>query len=169
MYQEKIRDETRKLQENNRLKRDDTLNAIKIREDEVERLSQLNLQLQTRLENLHERRDHIRNEKFSIENHIRNTRDQILQYENLKQQLEDQKSNRLKAFGPSIPEVLKAIDETNNWHEKPIGPFGKYISLKRPEWCNTLESVLGTALTAFAVCDYHDQRLLSDIMKRYDW
>ncbi|RHZ75652.1 hypothetical protein Glove_212g65 [Diversispora epigaea] len=166
-YQVKIREETRKLQENNRLKRDDTLNAIKIRENEVERLTQSNHELQTKLENLHEKRDHIRNEKYSIENSIRNSREQIIQYENLKQQLEDQKINRLKAFGPSIPDVLQAIDQVNSWHRKPIGPFGKYVSLKMPEWCNTLESVLNTALTAFAVCDYHDQKLLADIMKRY--
>ncbi|CAG8444247.1 9168_t:CDS:10 [Diversispora eburnea] len=155
-YQVKIEEETRKLQENNRLKRDDTLNAIKIRENEVERLSQLNHELQTKLENLHEKRDHIRNEKYSIENNIRNSREQILHYENLKQQLEDQKINRLKAFGPSIPDVLQAIDQVKSWNRKPIGPFGKYVSLKMPEWCNTLESVLNTALTAFAVYDNFD-------------
>ncbi|CAG8508446.1 4752_t:CDS:10, partial [Paraglomus occultum] len=37
-----------------------------------------------------------------------------------------------------------------------------------PEWGPTLESVIGQSLGAFGVIDYHDQRLLADIMKRYN-
>ncbi|CAG8590107.1 10002_t:CDS:10 [Acaulospora morrowiae] len=163
-YQEKINEEALKLREDNRQKRDDILNAIRVREEEINRITCRNRELQTRLENLHDKKEHIRNERRSMEIRARSTREEIERYENLKQQLIDQKSNHLRVFGSSIPEVLEAIDRFNHWKKKPVGPFGRYIKLLKPKWSNTLESVIGNSLTAFSVQDYHDQQVLSKIM-----
>jgi chromosome segregation ATPase len=85
------------------------------------------------------------------------------------QQLSDQKSNHLKIFGSTMPDVLSAINRELRWHKKPVGPFGLFIKLLKPEWSETLESVIGNTLSTFAVNNHNDQRLLADIMKRYNW
>ncbi|CAG8456372.1 2856_t:CDS:10 [Racocetra fulgida] len=147
----KINEEALKLQDDNRQRRDYVLNAVKEREDEVNILTQERHELLTKSENLIEKLEHIRNEKRSIVQNIRRTEDDILRHNDLIQQLRDQKSDNLKAFGPSIPDVLNAIAHENRWYKRPVGPFGRYIKLTKPEWRNTLESVIGHSLTAFSL------------------
>ncbi|CAG8723013.1 11983_t:CDS:10, partial [Racocetra persica] len=166
-FRTKINEEALKLQDDNRQRRDYVLNAVKEREDEVNILTQERHELLTKTENLVEKLEHIRNEKRSIVQNIRRTEDDILRHNDLIQQLRDQKSDNLKAFGPSIPDVLNAIAHENRWYKRPVGPFGRYIKLTKPEWRNTLESVIGSSLTAFSVSNHHDQQLLSGILKRF--
>ncbi|CAG8528894.1 39994_t:CDS:10 [Gigaspora margarita] len=168
-YRQKINEEALKLQEDNRQKREFTLNAVRERENEVNMLTQERHELLTKSENLVEKIEHIKNERRSITHNIRRTEDEILRQNDLIQELRDQKSDNLKAFGPAIPDVLTAIAHENRWHKKPVGPFGRYIKLIRPEWRNTLESVIGHSLTAFSVSNHHDQQLLSGILKRFHW
>ena len=85
------------------------------------------------------------------------------------QQLSEQKSNHLKIFGSTIPDVISAINRETNWHKPPVGPFGLYIKLLRPEWSDILESVIGNTLSTFSVQNHKDQKLLENIMKRYNW
>ncbi|CAG8528519.1 9863_t:CDS:10 [Gigaspora rosea] len=166
-YRQKIDEEALKLQEDNRQKREFTLNAVRERENEVNLLTQERHELLTKSENLVEKIEHIKNERRSIIHNIRRTEDEISYKNDLIRQLRDQKSDNLKAFGPAIPDVLTAIAHENRWHKKPVGPFGRYIKLTRPEWRNTLESVIGQSLTAFSVSNHHDQQLLSGILKRF--
>ncbi|CAG8672880.1 433_t:CDS:10, partial [Cetraspora pellucida] len=166
-YRAKINEEALKLQDDNRQRRDYTLNAVKERENEVNILTEERHVLLTKAENLVEKLEHIKNEKRSIMLNIRRTEDEILRHNDLIQQLRDQRSDNLKAFGPSIPDVLNAIAHESRWHKIPVGPFGRYIKLIKPEWRNTLESVVGNSLTAFSVSNHHDQQLLSGILKRF--
>ncbi|CAG8453598.1 23060_t:CDS:10 [Dentiscutata erythropus] len=166
-YRSKINEEALKLQEDNRQKREYTLNAVRERENEVNMLTQERHELLTKTENLVEKIEHIKNEKRSITHNILRSEDEIQRQNELIQQLRDQKSDNLKAFGPSIPDVLNAINHETRWRKKPVGPFGRYIKLTKPEWRNTLESVIGHSLTAFSVSNHHDQQLLSGILKRF--
>lgn len=69
-------------------------------------------------------------------------------------------------YDASILQVMRMIDAERNFHQKPIGPLGKYIKLLKPEWSSVLEGYLGGILNAFIVTDKHDQNILSNITSR---
>jgi chromosome segregation ATPase len=81
--------------------------------------------------------------------------------------MKSQKSDGLRAFGNSIPQVLQAIERENRWKSKPVGPFGNFVKLKDPVWVDTIESYLGMSLNAFLVENFEDQRILSDILSKF--
>ncbi len=145
------------------------MNTIRVSEEQLKALTEEQQQCRSQLTELEEKSDHIRNQKLSWEGQLRRNQEDITRYEDLVQQLREQKSNNLKIFGPTIPDVLNAINKETRWNRKPVGPFGLYIKLLRPEWSDTLESVIGNTLSTFAVHNHRDQRLLADILKRYHW
>ncbi|KAF8986017.1 Structural maintenance of chromosomes protein 6 [Entomortierella lignicola] len=85
--------------------------------------------------------------------------------------LNAQKQNSLKAFGPSMPEVVNAIQEVTNrkgWRgDPPVGPLGRHVKLRDVKWAPVVESALGLILNAFAVTTDADRNTLSEIVKRY--
>jgi chromosome segregation ATPase len=145
------------------------MNAINTAEEELEILVEEQKQRKLRLTEIEDQIDHIRNQKSSWEGQLQRNQEDITRYENLLQQLSEQKSNNLKIFGPTIPDVISAINREKNWYKKPVGPFGLHIKLLNPEWSEILESVIGSTLSTFAVHNHKDQKLLADIMKRYNW
>ena len=80
--------------------------------------------------------------------------------------LRHQKSNTLRAFGRFMPEVLHDINEERGWTRKPVGPFGRFVTLKNPEYTETMELVLGKVLNSFVVETYEDRRRLTRILER---
>ncbi|KAI9494829.1 hypothetical protein BDB00DRAFT_761374, partial [Zychaea mexicana] len=80
--------------------------------------------------------------------------------------LTNQKADRLRAFGRFVPEVLRDIEAERRWTRKPVGPFGRYLKLKYPEYTETMEIVLGKVLNSFVVENYDDRKLLSLILER---
>ncbi|PKY20161.1 P-loop containing nucleoside triphosphate hydrolase protein [Rhizophagus irregularis] len=166
-HQQRINEETSKLKDDNLQKRNEIINAIKVSEEQHAALIEGQKQCKSQLTELEEKIDHIQSQKFSWEGQLQRCQEEIIRYERLLQQLSDQKSDRLKIFGQAIPDVLSAINRERRWHRKPVGPFGLFIKLLKPEWSETLESVIGNTLSTFAVNNHNDQRLLADIMKRY--
>ncbi|KAG0215890.1 Structural maintenance of chromosomes protein 6 [Mortierella sp. NVP41] len=83
----------------------------------------------------------------------------------------DQQQNALKAFGQTIPEVLRDIDEVTRrrgWRgEIPTGPLGRHVKLKEQAYKDAIESMLGHVLNAFAVTHDQDRSTLLNILKRY--
>ncbi|KAI7855345.1 P-loop containing nucleoside triphosphate hydrolase protein, partial [Circinella umbellata] len=80
--------------------------------------------------------------------------------------LRQQKSNTLRAFGRFMPEVLHDINEERGWTRKPVGPFGRFVTLKNPEYTETMELVLGKVLNSFVVETYDDRKRLTRILER---
>jgi chromosome segregation ATPase len=72
---------------------------------------------------------------------------------------------RLAGFHPRMPQLLKAIDNERGWGDKPIGPIGLYITLKKPIWSDILESTIGNALNGFCVTNKRDQQRLMQMMR----
>ncbi|KAI1318533.1 Structural maintenance of chromosomes protein 6 [Mortierella claussenii] len=98
-----------------------------------------------------------------LKSELRETLDRI-------KQMKDQKLDSVKAFGPTTPEVLnsiKAVTERGGWRaEPPIGPLGKYVTIRDPKWAPMVESALGNVLNAFAVTTDADRSTLLGILKR---
>ena len=82
------------------------------------------------------------------------------------QDLRGQKSDRLRAFGKNVPEVIRDIQKETRWRKQPVGPLGRYLKLKHMEFSETMEIVLGNFLNAFLVENHDDRRLMSAILER---
>lgn len=95
----------------------------------------------------------IRYQKQGIENQIRS--------------IEKTKNDKYAAFGVTIQSLLRAIDDERNWHHKPIGPVGCFVSVKEEysRWADLINAFLQRPLDSFVVSDEHDRRLLADLMK----
>ncbi|KAH9926088.1 P-loop containing nucleoside triphosphate hydrolase protein [Amylocystis lapponica] len=68
----------------------------------------------------------------------------------------EREQNKLAPYGRDMNRVLEAIQRTRWYGQKPVGPFGLYVTLKDPErWAG------------FAVTDARDQSTLSKILKSH--
>lgn len=81
--------------------------------------------------------------------------------------IERTKNDKYAAFGLTIQSLLRAIDEENGWHQKPIGPVGCFVSVKEEysRWADLINAFLQRALDSFVVCDEHDRRILANLMR----
>lgn len=86
-------------------------------------------------------------------------RDQLLSFENAKK-------DRLTAFHPRMPILIQAIEQENKFTSVPIGPFGKFVQVLKPEWLFILETFFGTTLNAFLVKNTEDEKILKNLMQK---
>ena len=80
--------------------------------------------------------------------------------------LRQQATNRLAAFGSNMALVMQEINRARWVHSKPLGPLGMHVKLKDLKYRNAFHSVLGTTLCQFAVRCEQDRRTMMDILSR---
>ncbi|KAI8970307.1 P-loop containing nucleoside triphosphate hydrolase protein [Mycotypha africana] len=82
--------------------------------------------------------------------------------------LQEQKGNRMRAYGQKMPDVLAAIRRENRWEgRRPVGPMGSTLQVAEPKYTQIIESVLNRSLNAFVVENFADKNLLFSILKSY--
>ena len=109
-----------------------------------------------------------RRRKDEMEVDLRRTERERNEVEKAIKDMQSQKENRLRAFGHSMPELVERISQEKRWRGRtPVGPFGRYIKLERPEFANVLESTIGRLLNNFVVETFEDKRLLSQMLDRH--
>ncbi|PHH53734.1 Structural maintenance of chromosomes protein 6, partial [Ceratocystis fimbriata CBS 114723] len=74
------------------------------------------------------------------------------------------KGNFLDAFPPNMGRLLSLIEKENSWSSKPVGPVGRFVALKRPEWSSIIEKFLGQTPQAFLVKTKSDMDRLRHLM-----
>lgn len=57
------------------------------------------------------------------------------------------RENPLNAFGRGIPQLCAQIERETWIGTRPIGPIGRFVKVKDPRWCNTLETIFGPVST----------------------
>ncbi|KAE8752800.1 hypothetical protein FOCC_FOCC000538 [Frankliniella occidentalis] len=72
----------------------------------------------------------------------------------------------LSLFGPCMTELVRAINNTNGFKEKPLGPLGSFIELNDPKWALAIENAIGSIGYAFAVTSKEDEKLLMSLIKK---
>lgn len=77
--------------------------------------------------------------------------------------------NDAQRYGSNMPQLLKAIRETNKWISRPVGPIAKHIKVKREDWAMPIESILGSNLNGFLVRNHDDKDLLMELQARCRW
>lgn len=86
--------------------RDELHKALTELEDETPELLELNRKLNV-----------VKSQKLSLQDKIRS--------------IQRTKNDKFAAFGPSIQNLLRAIENEVSWHKKPIGPVGCFVSVKK--------------------------------------
>eukprot|EP00899_Mesostigma_viride_P004273 jgi/Mesvir1/13847/Mv15993-RA.1 len=80
--------------------------------------------------------------------------------------LSSQQKNKDAAFGGEFGLALqRAIEQHNGFYRKPIGPIGKYLTLKDARWAMAVESCAGRQFDAFLVNDWNDHRVLMNLVR----
>lgn len=70
-------------------------------------------------------------------------------------------------FGGKILDLLSAINQcSSHFSSPPLGPVGRYITLKDPDWISILGRQLRKSLNAFVVENSKDRATLIKIMRR---
>jgi chromosome segregation ATPase len=131
------------------------------------------------------RQQNLKNEIRQAESMQRRAVEDINKQKELIDQMNRQSGDRVRAFGHSMPEILRDIERERGWHSKPIGPFGTafafffhakrllsigmHIKLRYPEWSTVVETLISGALSAFVVENHEDRKRLSQILGRHKW
>uniref|UniRef100_A0A7N8XDP7 Structural maintenance of chromosomes protein 6 n=1 Tax=Mastacembelus armatus TaxID=205130 RepID=A0A7N8XDP7_9TELE len=87
-----------------------------------------------------------------------------------KNQLLASRSNKLKRFGDSVPDLLDSITEAHvsgRFVKKPVGPIGSCISLKDPTLAVAVECCLRSFMKAFCCDNYKDEAVLQELMSQH--
>ncbi|KAJ2285527.1 Structural maintenance of chromosomes protein 6, partial [Coemansia sp. RSA 2706] len=82
------------------------------------------------------------------------------------QELTQQTSDQMSAFGRGVKEALLAIRKTQWSGMEPIGPIGKHIKLRDPKWSLIIETTLDKALNSFLVESHADRIKLDKIFRQ---
>ncbi|KAF9110952.1 Structural maintenance of chromosomes protein 6 [Mortierella sp. AM989] len=170
-FDQKIDQETKKLEQNSKPRRAEIEDKIqRLNEDidngkrELAELRESHARFEQQVKENSDSKKKCQHESGKLQDGIREAMERI-------RQLEDQKKNTLKAFGPTIPEVLGAIQDVTNrrgWKgEPPVGPLGRHVKIRDAKWAPVIESVLGNTLNAFAVTTDADRTTLFGILKRH--
>ncbi|GAN06536.1 P-loop containing nucleoside triphosphate hydrolase protein [Mucor ambiguus] len=167
-HQNRLDEETEKLAASSRLKRNEITDEIKKLEttmaEEVVKAKDFDnkaQELQSEIAKLEEG-------KRNLEREISRHRHQREEANKLKRDMENQRGDRMRAYGHRMPLVLEAISKETRWEKrKPVGPFGATLELLKPEFATVLEGVLNNSLNAFVVETFKDRELLVKILANF--
>jgi chromosome segregation ATPase len=68
-----------------------------------------------------------------------------------------------------MPQLLSAIARERSFNQRPVGPVGNHVRLKKPEWSAVIEQSLNNTLNSFIVTSKKDMNILMQIMQRVNW
>ncbi|KAL8856923.1 MAG: hypothetical protein Q9178_006512 [Gyalolechia marmorata] len=94
-------------------------------------------------------------------------REEVRKCEERLEKLIRDKGKQEGAYHASLPQLLRAIREDGGFQQKPVGPIGYHVRLKKPSWSSILEKSFGAMLNTFIVTSKSDQTRLSQLMGRF--
>ncbi|KAI0366623.1 P-loop containing nucleoside triphosphate hydrolase protein [Pilatotrama ljubarskyi] len=162
----KIQDEQTRLETRSKEKRDraarqlDELNA-RLADDEknFKEISQERHRLMAEA-------DSAKTEGTRLEEEQRDLRNRIIECEEQIRRCSELETNSLSRFGNRMEWVLSQIEQKRWYGRKPVGPFGRYVTVKDPErWGRLLRVVIGNAMSSFAITDARDRPALAQLLK----
>ncbi|KAJ7451551.1 P-loop containing nucleoside triphosphate hydrolase protein [Mycena latifolia] len=166
-YQAAIDKENKRMEKDSESKREETQQrlasareAVKTAEDAVRSIQDQKASTDADMKRFKEagsaaeaRRDELRAEVTKCEQAIQNCR------------RADQ--DRYAAYGQNIQKVVQQINQTNWAGEKPLGPFGVYVTVREQRYADLLRLQLGQLLGSFAVTDARDINPLKKILAQH--
>jgi chromosome segregation ATPase len=167
-YEAQIKEESAKLESANRSRREEYTNKIVGIQSDLDAARTRFDAVEKQQAELSHQEEESRRRKDEMEVDLRRTERERNEVEKAIKDMQSQKENRLRAFGHNMPELVERISQEKRWRGRtPVGPFGRYIKLERPEFANVLESTIGRLLNNFVVETFEDKRLLSQMLDRH--
>ncbi|KAI0357379.1 P-loop containing nucleoside triphosphate hydrolase protein [Trametes cingulata] len=162
----KIQDEQTRLETRSKEKRDratrqlDELNA-KLADDEkkLKEVSQERHRLMAEA-------DSAKTEGMRLEDEKKDLRNRIVECDEQIRRCSELETSTLARFGNQMDRLLSQIENRRWYGRPPVGPFGKYVTVKDPErWGRLLRVVIGNAMSSFAITDARDRPALAQLLK----
>ncbi|KAG9315735.1 P-loop containing nucleoside triphosphate hydrolase protein [Chiua virens] len=163
-YDAKIAEETRRLEADTQVKRDEInrrLNAAKESVAEADR--RLKDVIERKRQELN-KRDEIKSKGQAAEEKRKQLQERVSECQTMMNKCKEQEKNSLAPYGNDIKGVLQSISRAH-WHgATPIGPLGLFVKLKDQKWGQLLRAQLGLFMTSFACTDARDRSQLKKIL-----
>lgn len=91
---------------------------------------------------------------------------EIRDIQNSIRQVESANENFMNVFPSQMSLIIRLIEKNiHKFQHAPIGPIGKYITLKDPKWASVLARQFRNSLNAFVVVNASDRAILQTFMK----
>lgn len=164
-YEERIAEETRRLEVNTQAKREETNRKLQVARDLVlaaeARQRQFNENLRLKRDEL----DKIGKEGADAENAMKAAQARVEHCNAMILSSKEQEQNNLAPYGRNIKGVQAQIAKMK-WHgQTPVGPLGVHVNVKEPEkWAPLLRAQLGQYMMAFACTDPKDRPQLKKLL-----
>ncbi|KAG2177018.1 hypothetical protein INT43_007672, partial [Umbelopsis isabellina] len=166
-YDKQIKEEASKLESENRSRREHTTQNIERLQAQLDETRNEFAAMEKKILSITNQEEEDKRRKEEMELDLRRTEREHGDLEKSIRDMKSQKENRLRAFGYNMPDLVEDIAREKRWRGRaPVGPFGRYIKLERPEFANVLETTVGRMLNNFVVETFEDKRLLSQLLDR---
>ncbi|KAJ2957925.1 hypothetical protein NQZ79_g6440 [Umbelopsis isabellina] len=166
-YDKQIKEEASKLESENRSRREQTTQNIERLQAQLDDTRNEFAAMEKKILSIANQEEEDKRRKEEMELELRRTERELGDLEKSIRDMQSQKENRLRAFGYGMPELVEDIAREKRWRGRaPVGPFGRYIKLERPEFANVLETTVGRMLNNFVVETFEDKRLLAQLLDR---
>ncbi|GBE84843.1 Structural maintenance of chromosomes protein [Sparassis crispa] len=161
----RIQEEVRKDEDASKERRDDLnrrLEEVKVSCDRVERqLQDIKDERQQKIpeiENIKQDIQKLNQEREQLQHSIVECRKQV-------RICVERERNKAARFGANMDRVMADIQRTR-WHgNRPVGPFGLFVSVKDPaQWAPIIRIQLGALMSGFAVTDARDREPLNKLL-----
>lgn len=163
-YDEKISEETRRLEAHTQAKRDEFHRRLDAAKDAVAAADRQNKEIIEQKRNELIKRDDIKSKGQAADDEKRRLQERITECQTMINKCKEQEKNSLAPYGLDIKGVLQSISRSQ-WHgDTPIGPLGLYVKLKDQRWAQLLRAQLGNFMTSFACTDARDRVQLKKIL-----
>ncbi|GMS84524.1 hypothetical protein PENTCL1PPCAC_6699, partial [Pristionchus entomophagus] len=104
--------------------------------------------------------DRIKTEKYQCERNMKRAVDDL-------QESAAVAKNELARFGQYIPNIVSTIKQNASRFEfEPLGPIGRYVSVREEEWTLAIETAIGKNLELFVIHSQKDRQLLFDLCRQ---
>lgn len=108
------------------------------------------------------------NEYRDLKNDLGNAQRDVQSCESAINQARRSQTDPLAAYGNNVKGVIDAIQRDNWVGSRPVGPLGRFMTLKDQRWSSTIESVFGAQLNGFVCSDNRDKGRLANLLKRFN-
>jgi len=98
------------------------------------------------------------------EQSLRSLKDEAARLKQEEKNMRKAQHSRIDAYGPEIVKLRKSIEQEKRWKNRPIGPLGMEIDVQDKNAVFAIESALKQQITAFAVTNHDDRRLLQSLV-----
>lgn len=163
-YDEKIAEETRRLETHTQAKREEINRRLDAAKEVVAEADRRNKDVIEQKRNKLTTRDEVKSKGLAAEGKLQQLQERITECQTMINKCKEQEKNSLAPYGHDIKGVLQSISRIQ-WHgDTPVGPFGLYVKLKDQKWATLLKAQLGNLMMSFACTDARDRLQLKKIL-----